>query len=354
MTRQWIPVTDRSAWQPKDLEKDRSWQFEVTLDQAEELDRALEGVKARRLTFGEIRKEDFPLPSLAETLQDVLLEIRDGRGIATLSKVPVEYPYEDLERLYWGLCSHLGTGVTQNLETGLIHYITDGELAPKNGARILGKPGPVKLHVDLTDCVGLFCIQQAPDDPKSMAASSMTVYNEILRSHPEYLTRLEEGYFWTRKGPHPSEKLHSEFRVPAWSIADGTVTCRFHAGWIRSGMKSAGVELSDAEVEMFDFIAETAAANAYAFTLRPGMIAFWNNYTTFHGRDGHAEIEEESKKRVLLRVWLDLPDVRPFSDEARIRYGAVRHGQLGWTAEEVLAGENRRPHLRHADGVPAI
>ncbi len=354
MTVRWKPVTDRSAWRPEDLKQDRSWQFRLTKDQVEELEQALKDVKMKGLTFEEITAEDFPLPSLAETVRDLLLEIRDGRGIATLSGVPTEHRYEDLEKLYWELCAHLGTGVTQNLEAGLIHYITDGDLAPKNGARILGKPTPVKLHVDLTDCVGLFCIRQAPDEPKSMAASSMTVFNEILRRHPEYLPCLEEGYFWARKGPHPSEKPHSEFRVPAWTMADGSVTCRFHAGWIRGGMKTAGIELSDEEVEMFDFIAETAAANAYAFSLQPGTIAFWNNYTTFHGRDGHAEIVEESKKRVLLRIWLDLPDVRPFADAARIRYGAIRHGQLGWTAAELLAGKNEKPHRRRVDGVPVI
>ena len=29
---------------------------------------------------------------------------------------------------------------------------------------------------------------------------------------------------------------------------------------------------------------------------------------------------------------MNLPDVRPFADEGRIRYGAVRHGKMGWTA----------------------
>ena len=27
----------------------------------------------------------------------------------------------DLDRLYWGLSTHVGTGVTQNCEAGLIH-----------------------------------------------------------------------------------------------------------------------------------------------------------------------------------------------------------------------------------------
>ena len=143
-------------------------------------------------------------------------------------------------------------------------------------------------------------------------------------------------------------------KVPAFSATDGVVTCRFHPGWIRGGMKKARLELTDEETEIFDFIADTAAANSYAFCLQKGDIAFCNNYTVFHGRDGHDEIEEEADKRVLLRIWMDLPDVRPFADEGRVRYGAVRHGKMGWTAADVLADNHLMPHRRREDGVPEV
>ena len=224
-------VTDRSAWRPEDMETDRSWSFSLTDDMVTDLERALDGV--RDMPFGAITREDFPLPSMADVLGGLIAEIQDGRGLAMLSGMPTDHDYPDLERIYWGLGTHLGTGVTQNVETGLIHYITDGELAPKDGARMLGKPRPSKLHVDLSDVVGLFCVKQAPDSPKSLVASSMTVYNEIRANHPEYLETLELGYYWNRKGPEGDEKPHSEFLVPAWSEANGVVSCRFHAGWIR-------------------------------------------------------------------------------------------------------------------------
>ena len=280
MTKHRELVTDASAWTAKDLEQDRSWHFDLTSEQVQELGSALQAVKTRGLAFREIEAKDFPLASMTDTLKDLMHQIRDGRGFAVLSGVPIDYDYGDLEKLYWGFCAHMGIGVTQNREAGLIHYITDGELAPKDGARILGTPRPSKLHVDLSDCVGLFCVKQAPDNPMSLVTSSMTVYNEILKQHPEYLPKLEEGYYWDRKGVSANEKPHSEFRVPAWSVAEGVVSCRFHPGWIRSGHKQAGVDLTEEEVAMFDFIADVSEANAFAFPLKPGDIAFWNNYTT--------------------------------------------------------------------------
>jgi hypothetical protein len=347
-------ITDASAWTPDDLRNDRSWEHALTPGQVADLDNALQQVKARGLQFAEITAEDFPLPSMKETVQHLLDELRTGRGFTVLKNVPTDYDYDDLDKLYWGLCAHLGTGVTQNNEAGLIHYITDGALRPQAGARLLGKPTPVKLHVDLSDCVGLFCIRQAPDDPQSIVSSSMTVYNEILRQHPEYLPRLYEGFIWKRIETPPSETPFSNFKVPAYSATDGVVTCRFHPGWIRGGMKVAGETLTEEEEEIFDFIAETAAANSFAFPLGTGDIAFWNNYTAFHGRDGHDPIEDEDRKRVLLRIWLDLPDVRRFADEGNVRYGAVRHGQMGWTAADLLADRNRIPHRRREDGVPEV
>jgi hypothetical protein len=307
------------------------------------------------LSFVEILGEDFPLPSLRATLQGILDELRSGRGFAVLSGFPTdEYEIDDLEKLYWGLCTHLGTGVTQNSEAGLIHCITDGKLRPQNGARQLGKPRLVGLHVDLADCVTFFCVRQAPDDPPSLVASSMRVYNEILRQHPEYLPRLYEGFIWNRIETYPDEPPFSNFKVPAYSTAGGMVTCRFHPGWIRGGMKKAEREFTSEESEIFDFIAETAAANSFAFPLHKGDIAFFNNYTVFHGRAGHEPIEEEDQKRVLLRIWLDLPNVRPFADEGSIRYGAVRHGKMGWTAADLLAGKHNTPHRRREDGVPEV
>jgi hypothetical protein len=344
------PVSDRSAWQPADMEADRSWAFSLNDAQVTDLENALKGVASK--PFEEITRDDFPLPTMTDLLSDMGDEIRDGRGFTTLSGIPTHYDYPDLERIYWGMSTHLGIAVTQNAETGLIHYITDGELAPKDGARILGKPRPSKLHVDLSDVVGLFCVKQAPDNPLSIVASSMTVYNEILAQHPEYLDRLEEGYYWNRKGPHDTEKPHSEFKVPAWSAAEDVVSCRFHSGWISGGHKQAGEELTEEDAEIFKFIDEVSVANAFRFELNVGDIAFWNNYTTFHGRDGFAETDDESRKRVLLRLWLDMDNVRPFADEGRVRYGAVRHGQIGWTAAEVLSGRNQAPHTRRSDGAP--
>ena len=353
----WMePIKDDCAWTGADLLQDRSWEFEVNAEQKKELDRALAQVKDQNLRLEEITQENFPLPTLAKVLEGLLHELRVGKGFSLLRGVPTDgYDMDDLEKIYWGICAYVGTGVTQNSEAGLIHYVTDGKLRPEQGTRGVGNPGPVGLHVDLTDCVALYCVQQAPDDPHSLVASSMMVYNEILHQHPEWLPRLYDGFIWSRKAEEaPGESPVSDYRVPVFSEANGVVSCRFNSHWIQAGLELAGESLTEEEAEMFEFIREMSFKHSFDFPLHRGDIAFCNNYTVFHGRAGHDPVEDEDRKRVLLRAWLDLDDVRPFADEGRVRYGVVRHGKLGWTAKDLLQGNHHTPHQRHEDGVPVV
>ena len=117
--------------------------------------------------------------------------------------------------------------------------MTDGKLRPRQGTRGVGRPGKVELHVDLADCVGLCCVRQAPDDPHSHVASSMTVYNELLRHHPEWLPRLYRGFVWNRAEEEaPGEAPVSDYLVPAFSVAQGKVTCRFNGtGGVPTGRR---------------------------------------------------------------------------------------------------------------------
>ena len=109
------------------------------------------------------------------------------------------------------------------------------------------------------------------------------------------------------------------------------------------------------ETAIFDLLDEIAYQLCLEFPFGKGDIQFCNNYTVLHGRAAHAVVEEETLKRVLMRIWLDMPgEIRPFVDDALIRYGNGRHGQIGWTAAEMLAGQNTAPRPRRDDGALAI
>ena len=139
----WLePVTEPSAWSGADLERDRSWEFSLTPRQQAELEAALHQVQQQGLQLAEITRDRFPLPSLEATLRGILHQLRDGRGVAVLHGIPTAgHELAALEKLYWGLNTHLGNAVTQNSEAGLLHYVTDGKLRPRQGTRGVGQSG---------------------------------------------------------------------------------------------------------------------------------------------------------------------------------------------------------------------
>ena len=347
------PITDASIWSGADLLADQTWEY--TLDRADlsELSSALSAVRKDDLQLMHITNKKFLLPNLRRRLSEIAGDLRTGRGFALVHGFPVsEYSFEDLEILYWGLCSHIGMGLTQNGDGSFIHYVTDGQRKPSQGRRGVGFPREAQLHIDLTDIVSLLCVRQAPDDPVSWVSSSGNVYNQLLLKNSSFLPRLYEGFEWDRMDEHGKEETPTTgYKVPVFSEKDGRVSCQYNRNWIENAAERTGKPFSPEETAAFDLMDAIAFQDRLEFTFREGDIQFCNNYTVMHGRAAHAVIDEEQRKRVLMRIWLDMPgDVRPFVDDGLIRYGNGRHGQIGWSCQEVLAGENMYPRKRFADG----
>lgn len=352
MTSDWKPISDATAWRGSELERNRTWEFFLSDAHRTELESALAAANRAGLAFSAINPGNFPLPGLASTLRAVSAELKSGSGFSLVHGFPVDgYGYADLEKMYWGLCSHLGRGVTQNGDAGLIHYVTDGKLRPSQGTRGVGQPGETPLHIDLTDVASLLCVQQAPDDPPSRVGSSSTLFNEILAQRPAMLERLFEGFEWDRMEEHDSDESPSSgYLVPFFSIADGQLSCRYNRHWIASALKRRQGQVSDDINEMFDFIDAIGAENCFEFPFQRGDIQFCNNYIVMHGRAAHAVVDEEARKRVLLRIWLEIPEFRTVTDEAIVRFGLGYHGKLGWSAQDLACGRSNIARARRADG----
>ena len=346
------PIADASVWNGADLEADRGWSHRLDARHLDELGSALDAVKSAGLSLPQITREVFPLPTLSRLLSGIGHELKDGRGFVLLQGFPVDaYDVDDLELMYWGLCSHLGTGLTQNGDAGFIHYVTVGKRRPSQGTRGVGFPQRSPLHVDLMDVVSLLCVRPAPDDPPSWIASSAAIFNEFLRRYPEHLPRLFEGVEWDRMNEHgEGETPSSGYRVPIFSEANGRLSCRYNRHWMASASKRRLGEVPAADSELYDLFDQLANEVRFEFPFGAGDIQFANNYTALHGRASHSEEAEEERQRLLMRIWVDMPEFRPFADEAIVRYGIGRHGQLGWTAEDVAAGRNRQTRARRPDG----
>jgi hypothetical protein len=83
---------------------------------------------------------------------------------------------------------------------------------------------------------------------------------------------------------------------------------------IEAGEAAAGHKMDEAELAVLDRFEEVTRRPELMleFTLQPGEMYFINNYTILHARtafdDGDAE---EDRRRHLLRLWLEVPQMRP-------------------------------------------
>lgn len=353
-------VTGPAAWTVSDLEADRSWELDLTSAQAATLRRSAEQALAAGRELVDVTRANFDARGLEEVIDVLRAQLERGRGLAVLRGMPVDEvggieALPLIERMYWGLLVHLGTGITKNSDASLIHYVTDGAIHPNQGTRGVGLPVRSPLHVDLTDAASLLCIQQASDSPPSWLASSSTVHNVLLERSPEALELLYRGFRWDRLEEHaPFEDPASSYLVPVFSEADGVVSCRYNRYWMAMAQKRTGESTPrDAKAAM-DLFDEVAHEHRLDVEFGTGDVQFINNYVVLHGRDEHAVDPAASFNRLLMRIWIDFDDGWPTVDPAVVRYGIVRHGNLGWTAEQLRAGLPPSGHPRLADGRPAV
>lgn len=351
------PVGDRTAWTGAELRTDPSWRRRLTPEERDDLEAELEVLRARGMGFEHVGRGDFTdRPAIQALADDITMAVKGGRGFVVISGFPVEgHTDDDIRMMYWRLGLEIGAPVSQDGQCTLIADVKERHIEVAPGTRHYGGKREAKLHVDLTDVVGLLCVRQAPSSPRSTIASATQLYNAILRDHPEWLPMLYEGFAWDRMGEQaPWEPPYTPWKVPVFSYAGGQLSSRYHRGWIRAGARRRGEPLSEAANAMIDYVDHTLETHALAFEMNPGDAYFANNYTVLHGRAAYEEEEawRPADKRLLLRLWVSVRGIRAFADEAAMRFGPILHGNLGWTCEELAAGWHLEPGPHRSFGEP--
>ena len=91
-----------------------------------ELELAAKKIIDQKLAPTSFSKKDFILDSLAETLNQQLDVLQNGRGFIRLRGLdPKKYDELTLQTMYWGICSYMGTGIPQNSMGELMSGVKD-------------------------------------------------------------------------------------------------------------------------------------------------------------------------------------------------------------------------------------
>jgi hypothetical protein len=331
------PVEGSSAWRKDDVVADRSWVLQLSEQNISDIDLALEQARQRRATFATLDKDTFRVPSMEPLLATLREALLHGRGFALVRGLPVEkYSIKDNELIFWGIGSYLGRGVTQNAAAELISHVYDRGLDYRDRTvRAYQVRDALAMHCDNSDLVGLLCIRRAKSGGSSLLTSSMAVYNEILRTRPEYLGIYYSGFAYDRKNEQGEGEERFTQKIPLFSASNGVVSCRYARSYIQLAQGTTGVKLSDMEQEAISYFEEVASRPEFQLEmdLEPGDMQFANNYVVLHARRGFENYAEPERGRLLLRLWLETEGVRDISSEI-VRHGFHHFGNLGKAADE--------------------
>jgi hypothetical protein len=353
-TRQTI--TGACAWLGSDMARSTRWQRDLTPDAVAAIDAALHEVKRRRLAWHEVTRESFPLPGLRDLFADIQGELENGSGMMKLRGLPVgRYSDAELRQIYYGIAAHVGTPVFQNRRGELMRDIRDegGDLGKRYGqiekpadgngpflssyARTLSN-GRLRMHTDRTDVVGLLCVRQAKAGGVSKICSSVAVHNALLERRPDLLELLFQPYYRSRLGAE-SDKAETVYALPIFGLRDGRFTSHYSLTYIEAAQLAPNVpKLSAAQREAIDVLMALAEELAFEMTLAPGDLQLLNSHITYHGRTPFEDDKASGQDRLLLRVWLAMPNSRALPAGQEVLWGTIDAGALRGGIQQVTLG----------------
>jgi len=322
-------VTGPQAWNGADFENDSSWLHHLSTEDIKEIEDALDQINGKGLHYKDVTVEDFDLPTLGGKIARIVdEELENGRGFGVLSGLPLDrYSFEDTQMIYHSIIGcHLGKTLPQDIRGTKIEHITDRGLSYKKiDVRGYMTQSELTPHTDSGDLVVLLCVRPAKSGGLNYLTSGATIYNEIVEKYPEYLEPLYQGFHYNLRGNGPEGEFENitKHRVPVFCWHQGRLSVRFNQKAILTAEQLPGVPpLTQLEKDAINKVAELAMREDNVFTamLQRGDIVLVNNWDVMHNRQAFVDYDDPNLKRRLLRLWVNIPKVRPLPWEIADHY----------------------------------
>ncbi len=329
-------VEGPAVWSGADMRKrETEWIYCLSPAEVDEIENATRHVRARGLDLAEIRRLDFPLPTLGPVLDRLRAEVLDGRGFVLLRGLPVEErPIEQSAAAYWGVGTYFGSARSQNAKGHLLGHIYDlgqGLSATNPNLRSYTTAERQNFHIDRCDLVALLCLRRAKSGGSSAIVSSMMLHNVMAARRPDLLERLYQPFPVDRRGEVPTGKLPF-YNAPVFNQHDGSLSVLYSRLHIGSAQRFPEARrLTDEDLEALDMLADLANDPDLRLdmTFMPGDVQFLHNHTILHARSAYEDWPDVGRKRHLLRLWLAPSDARSLPPVFAECYGGLKPGDRG-------------------------
>ena len=333
-------IGGRAAWRGAELARSGAWVRRLTPAQVATLDAAFAGVRDRAPTV--IRHEDFPLPGLEALIADLQDELENGLGLVRLAGLPAaRYAEADLQRLFWGFGTHLGTALRQNVTGEFIGEVRDEsalaartyvETAPGKVMSSRARTrttGPLRFHTDRCDVIALLCARNGIAGGVSRLASAVAIRDEIGRRRPDLLEILYAEFCHARPEDERAGPAGPVYRLPVFAEHAGRFTTQYSRTYVEQAQEFDSVpRLTPAQIEAMDLLAAVAEELCLEAPLEPGDIQLLNNHVIYHARTAYADDRAAGRTRLLLRLWLSMPNSRTLPAGHAALWGDVAAGAL--------------------------
>lgn len=316
------PAPEAASWRASTFADERSYTTRLGPTDLDEIERAMRSVRSAGMRAEDLRgAEDFPLTWLRLKLVQLRADLEAGLGFALLRGLPVtRYDLADQRILVMGLMANLGTPMHQDTTGTLVETVTDRGLSYED-RRVRGYMTRAELtpHCDSGDVVGLLCVRPARRGGTSQIASGASIYRELESTSPQLLDPLFRGFHHNIRGNGPmgAEDV-TRHRVPVFCLRDGRLSIRFNLKAILTAAELPGVDpLTTFEREAIARVGELALRPdlRVEMALRAGDLQLLNNHMVLHTRTAFEDYADPAAKRLLLRVWVNLPNGRALDDD---------------------------------------
>ncbi len=315
------PFEGASAWTREDMERDSSWRYTLNAEEVDELRHAVRSALATGRPLEAIDASDFPLRTLALRVRRLADELEEGRGFELWSGLPVhEWTLEERSMAYWGLGRHLGQPVVQNARGELFGHVRDTTgTDPQTNAnsRFYHTNAAAPFHVDGADIVGLMCVRASQSGGASLVVSSTSIYNALLRDHPDLIDLLYQPLWFDHRGERNAVTGQPYWVTSVAGWVNGKLSLMYLRNFIESAQRYEGAPpLTERHRELLDLIDGYAHSRELCLSMdfRPGDIQWLNNHVTLHSRTAFVDWEQPDRKRWLMRLWLNQFERNRFTD----------------------------------------
>lgn len=301
-------VTDPMAWTGADFTSKEDFCFDLSARNVAALESIL--ARTRDKARDDITPEDARHPDLDDDLERLYRDIMFGRGLACVRGFPVEqHSIEDLERIYWAFCTHLGYLVSNN-SLGHRMVRVQEEVLPDGAQPARGTKSRAELamHNDAADILALLCVYPAAQGGESQFSSGPAAHNRILAARPDLLDVLYQGFPHHRRSEQPDDQPDvTPYDVPVFSQVDGRICINFTYSSILPAMKTLGREFTPRQEEAIELLRRVLVEQQVEFRLESGEAAVANNFAMCHSRSDFVSSTDPKRRRCFLRAWMEVP-----------------------------------------------